>query len=175
MKLFETTLATLSAGLIATSSLAAPTDILFILDGSGSMWGQIDGEAKISTAKSTLTQLMDDVPTQARVGLMTYGTTSKESCTDVQVLNALGTDRTAIKASISGITPLGKTPIQTALMQGITMLSGAEPPASKRSNILLRDLRLNKHGLKRNSCGAKQCLFDVKRLKVDGHFCAGSM
>lgn len=139
MKLFETTLATLSAGLIATSSLAAPTDILFILDGSGSMWGQIDGEAKISTAKSTLTQLMDDVPTQARVGLMTYGTTSKESCTDVQVLNALGTDRTAIKASISGITPLGKTPIQTALMQGITMLSGAEPADIQKSLVLVSD------------------------------------
>ena len=121
------------------SSMAAASDILFVLDGSGSMWGQIDGVAKITTAKDTMTELLDSVAPDARIGLMTYGTTSKDSCGDVSLLNAIGSDRNAIKESIAGIKPLGKTPISTSLTVGISQLKASQPADTHKALVLVSD------------------------------------
>ena len=128
---------------------AAGSDILFVLDGSGSMWGQIDGVAKIETAKETLSRLLNDVPGESRLGLMTYGATSKSSCEDVAVLNAIGSDRGAIQKRIAGLKPLGKTPIQASLAQGIALLSRAEPVDTRKSLVLISD------GIE--TCGGDPC------------------
>jgi len=125
--------------LLPVTALAAPSDILFILDGSGSMWGQIDNVAKIESAKSTMLKLMDEVPADAHIGLMTYGTQSKNSCQDVSVLNAIGSDRGAIKTSIGALKPLGKTPIEKSLVEGIATLAGKEPADVAKSLVLISD------------------------------------
>lgn len=129
----------LSAFSLPLSAQAAPSDILFILDGSGSMWGQIDAKAKIETAKTTMASLLDSTPADARIGLMTYGTTSKKSCTDVTVLNPVGADRGAIKQSVAGLTPLGKTPIDLALAMGVKTLADTEPVDTQKSVVLISD------------------------------------
>lgn len=129
----------LSAFSLPLSAQAAPSDILFILDGSGSMWGQIDARAKIETAKTTMASLLDSTPADARIGLMTYGTNSKKSCTDVTVLNPVGADRGAIKLSIAGLTPLGKTPIDLALAMGVKTLADTEPVDTQKSVVLISD------------------------------------
>lgn len=126
-------------GVSATNVHASNADILFILDGSGSMWGQIDKVAKITTAKETLTKLVDDVPDGARVGLMTYGTQSKESCVDFQTLNEVGASAKAIKESIAGIKPLGKTPMGMSLSVGIASLSKTEPQDRQKAVVLISD------------------------------------
>ena len=123
----------------APEARAEGSDILFVLDGSGSMWGQIDGVAKIETARETLSRLLNDLPGEARLGLMAYGATSKTSCEDVAVLNAIGSDRDAIKKSIAGLQPLGKTPIQASLAQGIELLAKAEPTDTRKSLVLISD------------------------------------
>ncbi|MFK7844278.1 MAG: VWA domain-containing protein [Rhodothermales bacterium] len=123
----------------STHAATSNSDILFILDGSGSMWGQIEGVAKIQTAKDTLTNLLDDVPESARLGLMTYGTTDKQSCSDVVLLNGLGADRAQIKESISALKPLGKTPIGLSLINGIATLSETEPTDVQKSLVLISD------------------------------------
>ena len=125
--------------LSSVTASASSNDILFILDGSGSMWGQIDGVAKIETAKSTLSKLMDDVPGDARLGFMTYGTKSKSSCDDVSVMNQIGSDRDAIKGNIQALTPLGKTPIQKSLIDGLNVLASAEPGDVQKSLVLISD------------------------------------
>ena len=133
----------------APGARAAGSDILFVLDGSGSMWGQIDGVAKIETARETLSRLLNDVPGESRLGLMTYGATSKTSCEDVAVLNAIGSDRGAIQKSIAGLKPLGKTPIQASLAQGIELLASAEPTDTRKSLVLISD------GIE--TCGGDPC------------------
>ncbi|WP_420338323.1 vWA domain-containing protein [Roseibium sp.] len=127
------------SAMTATGAYASATDILFILDGSGSMWGQIDKIAKITTAKETLTKLIDDVPDGARVGLMTYGTQSKESCVDFRTLNEIGASAEAIKASIADIKPLGKTPMGMSLSVGIASLSKVEPLDRQKAVVLISD------------------------------------
>ena len=133
----STLIASLFFGSLQAS--ASSSDILFILDGSGSMWGQIDGVAKIETAKGTLTKLMDEVPADSRLGFMTYGTKSKSSCTDVSVMNQIGSDRGAIKSNIQGLRPLGKTPIQKSLIDGLNVLANAEPGDVQKSLVLISD------------------------------------
>lgn len=103
----------------AEKAAAATSDILFIVDGSGSMWGQIDGVAKIQTAKETMTGLLDKVPSESRIGLMTYGTKDKSSCDDVTLVNKFSTDRGAVKTALAALKPLGKTPISLSLSKGI--------------------------------------------------------
>ena len=135
----KTAIAMTAVTALAGRAAAAPSDILFVLDGSGSMWGQIEGIPKIEAAKKTITRLMDDVPAQARLGFMTYGTTSKDDCQDVSVLNAIGSERGAIKASVAGLQPLGKTPLHTSLQQGISLLSRTEPSDVRKSLVLISD------------------------------------
>ena len=117
----------------------APSDILFILDGSGSMWGQVGGVAKIQTAKETLGKLLDTVPADARLGLITYGDRDEKSCTDVSYVNPLGSDRRAIRATIEQLRPLGKTPIDLSLDLGLRTLAETEPNDIKKSLVLVSD------------------------------------
>ena len=80
---------------------------------------------------------------------MTYGTTSKRSCSDVSVLNGIGAERRAITASLAGLQPLGKTPLQASLAQGIELLSKAEPVDTPKSLVLISD------GI--DTCGGGPC------------------
>lgn len=131
-------LTALSAGTLSAQA-NANSDILFILDGSGSMWGQIDGVAKIDTAKKTLTKMLGSVPEDARLGLMTYGTTDKTSCKDVSYANPIGSERSELARSINELKPLGKTPIDLSLSIGIAQLSKTEPTDVQKSVVLISD------------------------------------
>jgi Mg-chelatase subunit ChlD len=126
-------------GLSVSAMAAAPSDILFILDGSGSMWGQVDGVAKIETAKTALGKLLDEVPADARLGLITYGNHDEKSCSDVSYANPLGADRREIKATVDQLQPLGKTPIDMALDLGLRKLAETEPNDIKKSMVLISD------------------------------------
>ncbi len=55
------------------SAEAGAGDSILVLDASGSMWGQIEGEAKITIAKSVLADLLKDLPAERRLGLIAYG------------------------------------------------------------------------------------------------------
>ena len=48
----------------------AETNMLFILDGSNSMWGQVEGKAKIKTAQDVLADLIADLPKDTKVELI---------------------------------------------------------------------------------------------------------
>ncbi|MFQ5785710.1 MAG: pilus assembly protein N-terminal domain-containing protein [Alphaproteobacteria bacterium] len=108
----------LGAALCLTSPLAAEaeTNTMFILDGSNSMWGRVDGAPKIDKARELLTDLLGNVPADMNVGLMSYGQNRKADCTDVEVLSPIGEGDPATWAQqIAGITPKGKTPIALSL------------------------------------------------------------
>jgi Mg-chelatase subunit ChlD len=110
------------------------SDLLFILDGSGSMWGQIDGVAKITTAKKALKGLVGDLPSTTRVGLMAYGHRREGDCADTEILMPVADHASGqMGPAIDGVSPRGKTPIAGALAEA----AGAFPSADRRANILL--------------------------------------
>ena len=76
--------------LAVSTTGAAAANMLFILDGSNSMWGQVDGVAKIETAKNVLGDLLADLPQDTKVGLMAYGHRAEGDCNDVETLAGIG-------------------------------------------------------------------------------------
>lgn len=108
---------TVAAAVTVSSATAlAETNMLLILDGSNSMWGQVDGTAKIDTAKKVLTNLLTDLPPETKLGLMAYGHRSAGDCGDVEMLADIGRESVAgLLGKINAITPKGKTPIAASL------------------------------------------------------------
>jgi uncharacterized protein with von Willebrand factor type A (vWA) domain len=100
--------------------------VLFILDGSGSMWGQVDGTAKISVAKDVMTDLIlgwdEDVP----VGLMVYGHRKKGDCGDIELVARPGElDRFEMIDRVQAISPKGKTPITASLIEASSAIEAS--------------------------------------------------
>jgi len=91
-------------------------NIVFILDASGSMWGQVEGQAKIAIAKEVLTGLVMELPDDAVVGLVAYGHRRKGDCNDVEELIPLGPlDKNKMAKRIQALSPKGKTPISRSV------------------------------------------------------------
>ncbi len=104
------------AALLASASPAAADKAMIVLDASGSMWGQIDGVAKITIARETLGEVMKSVPPDLELGLIAYGHRDRGSCTDIELAipPASGTGE-AIAAAAMRISPRGKTPLTDAV------------------------------------------------------------
>ena len=58
-----------------------------ILGGSGSMWGQIDGTAKISIAKTVIEGVVEDWDSGIEPGLIAYGHRREGDCSDIEVIS----------------------------------------------------------------------------------------
>ncbi len=100
----------------ATAPAHAATNMLFVLDGSNSMWGQVDGVAKMATAKEVLGRLVAELPADTRVGLMAYGHRREGDCEDVELVAELGAlSAQDFAGAVNTVTPTGKTPIAHAL------------------------------------------------------------
>ena len=59
---------------------------MLILDGSGSMWGRIDGRPKIEIARESVDGMLADWPEERGIGLMAYGHRREGDCSDIEVL-----------------------------------------------------------------------------------------
>ena len=122
--------AALSLGLTGTAQ-AADENVMVVFDGSNSMWGQIDGTAKIEIARGVMENLLGDWTEDRKVGLMAYGHRQRGDCSDIETLVAPGADtRAAILDRINAITPTGKTPLTDAIEQAATELSYTDTPAT---------------------------------------------
>ena len=109
----------------------APSQYLFILDGSGSMWQKIGDEYKISVAKSVMKDLVTKLPDQARAGLIAYGHSRKDDCNDIETLTPLAPlDRAAFSAKLDAINPQGKTPIAKSIAHALDLLKTASGPVT---------------------------------------------
>jgi Ca-activated chloride channel family protein len=104
---------------------------IIVLDGSGSMWAQIDGKARITIARETLASVLATLPDDLELGLMTYGHREKGNCDDIELLvkPAAGT-AAAIIAAANAINPKGMTPISQAVRLAAEDLQFTEEKAT---------------------------------------------
>ncbi len=135
----------------------APAPLLLILDASGSMWGQIEGENKIVIARRVLGELVDDLPDASEVGLIAYGHRREGDCEDIETVVPLGTlDKPSLKKTIGALNPKGKTPITKSVQQAFDVLRQQDGGATV---ILVSD------GLE--TCGGDPCAA-VRAAKEQG-------
>ena len=130
---------------------------LFVLDASGSMWGQINGKPKITIAKEVMAELIPELPDNARIGLIAYGHRRKADCEDVETLVSLGEHhQQAVLTAVKDLNALGKTPLTISVNQAIDML---RPEGDASTVVLISD------GIE--SCGGDPCA-TVKVAKASG-------
>ena len=117
---------------LATSPAAAQSErTILVLDASGSMWGQIDGEAKITIAQRVIGDLLDTLPADEEIGLTLYGHRRKGDCGDIELAVPAGPDtRDAIRAAVNAVKPKGKTPLSAAVIDAAKALRFEEENAT---------------------------------------------
>ncbi len=136
---------TIAATAVAPAQEASRT--MLVLDGSGSMWGQIAGTAKIEIARDAIGGMLDGWQEGREIGLMAYGHREQGNCADIETLQAPAPlDRAAFYDLLDSITPLGKTPLTEATRRAAEALSYADAPATV---ILVSDGR--------ETCNADPC------------------
>jgi Ca-activated chloride channel family protein len=122
---------------LVLSPLAAPVAAfaegrsIIVLDGSGSMWGQIDGRPKLEIAREALKTVLAGLPPGQEVGLMAYGHREKGSCSDIELLVPPGTGTAPqIAAAADALQFLGKTPLTQAVREAAEALRSTEEKAT---------------------------------------------
>jgi len=104
---------------------------ILVLDASGSMWGQIDGKAKITIAQEVIGALLQSLPGETELGLTVYGHRRKGDCNDIETLILPGGDtRAAIARAVNAIKPKGKTPLSAAVIAAAQALRYTEERAT---------------------------------------------
>ncbi|WP_284163278.1 VWA domain-containing protein [Frigidibacter sp. SD6-1] len=104
---------------------------IIVLDGSGSMWGQIDGRAKLEIAREALGTVLAGIDPATELGLMAYGHREKGNCGDIELIvpPAPGT-AAAITEAANNLNFLGKTPLSDAVRQAAAELHSTEEKAT---------------------------------------------
>ena len=106
------------------------TNVMIILDASGSMWGQVEGKPKIQIAREVLKDLVPEFGTNIHLGLSAYGHRRKGDCEDIEILIPIGPKNAdAILKKINAINPKGKTPLSEATRRAAKALKYTEERA----------------------------------------------
>jgi len=132
---------------------------MVVLDASGSMWGQVDGRAKIDIARDAVDELYRNWEKTDGVdaGLTIYGHRRKGDCTDIELVAEIGPiNGKKISTILNGIKPKGKTPLSDAVLLAAESMQYEEVKATV---ILVSD------GIE--TCGADPCEIG-KRLEATG-------
>ena len=139
--------ALLFSSILSTAAFADGQRVILVLDASGSMWGQINGKAKIDIAKDVVGKVLSSWKPEDDIGLVVYGHREKGSCTDIETVwppKPLNINQ--YMSPVKALSPKGKTPMTQAVRQAAEALKYTE---QKSTVILVSD------GLE--TCGEDPC------------------
>ena len=114
-----------------------------IIDASGSMLApDAGGQTRMDAAKQATEGLLNDLPKEQRLSLLTYGTQTGSGdeekaagCQDVTTLVPMGGNRAEMVSKVKGLNPRGYTPIGKSLLQAEKEL----PSQGARQIVLVSD------------------------------------
>jgi len=125
---FATALICLSAA-GARAQQAPPTSML-IVDGSGSMWGQLGDEkrSKLEIVREAIRSLLPSLRTDTRVGLAAFGHRRRGNCGDAEVILPPDTNAPErLAVPVDKLNAMGKGPMVLALREAANAIAGATP------------------------------------------------
>lgn len=131
----------------AGADLQEQVNIELILDASGSMAEQVDGQPKLDIAKKVLTNFVDTLPETANVALRVYGHVGSNdeadkavSCAGTELLYPFQPlDKGKFKTAISSFQPTGWTPIAGSFQKAQEDFAQFTPEASSDFVYLVSD------------------------------------
>ncbi len=131
MAVFRSLFVVLFAVLMLATAQAEGQRVILVLDASGSMWGQIDGRAKIDIAKEVVGKVISTWKPEDEIGLVAYGHRKKGECNDIETLiepGALNAD--GFMSAVKALSPKGKTPMTQSVRQAAEALKFTEKQAT---------------------------------------------
>lgn len=130
IKPFSSLSAALLSAVVAMPA-AAQTTTMIVMDGSGSVWGQIDGRTKLEIARETVADVLIDMPGDRVLGLMAYGHRERGNCSDIELMvSPTAGSAGAILDAVNSMRFQGKTPLTEAVRQAAEVLRSTEAPAT---------------------------------------------
>lgn len=140
----------LTTALAALPAQATPTaepgverqlqPVVVVMDYSSSMLeadADADGTTRLAAAQQATTNLLDNVPEGADLGLVVYGSNTPEDCSDITTVQQVGpTDAASLKQRIEALEAVGETPIGAALLHAADELQDVD---GEKSIILVSD------------------------------------
>lgn len=135
-------LASATAGLLTAGALPAPAQapepptVIVLFDGSGSMWGNPEGDRrnKLTLARDGVRSGLARLAATTRAGLMSFGHRRSGDCGDVElIVNPEAGTGPGINGALEKLSPRGRGPITQALREAAKHL----PPAPAAASIVL--------------------------------------
>ena len=106
----------LAALLMLVAGPALADSAMLVIDSSASMAGKLGRDRKADLVADSVKDALADFPTEARIGLLAFGSETKTSCTDAKVIvkpQQEGND--AVVAAAAALQPRGKAPLAVAI------------------------------------------------------------
>jgi len=119
----------LCASMPASAQNAPPTSMI-IVDGSGSMWGNLGSEkrAKLEIVRDAMRALLPSLKPEARIGIASFGHRRRGNCGDAEVILPPDTNAPQrLALPIDKLNAVGKGPVVLALREAVTAMAGANP------------------------------------------------
>ncbi len=111
---------------------------VLIIDGSGSMWGRVDGRAKIVIVRNQLADKLGLLKGKIDLGVMSYGHRRRRDCRDIEMITPIAPiDLNTYRDKIKRLLPRGKTPTSSALQMAAEALAASPSDASAPLHIIL--------------------------------------
>jgi Ca-activated chloride channel family protein len=99
-----------------------PTRVAIMVDGSGSMAGRIGPRTKVALAHEATLSFIDGLPAGVPASLAVFGQQGNnsedgkaKSCSGIDVLAPMSSDRAKLKAAVGGVRAVGWTPLAAGL------------------------------------------------------------
>lgn len=107
------------------------TDVMLVLDASGSMWGRIGDKTKIEIARDVVGGLVGKWDANTNLGLIAYGHRKKGDCGDIETILPVGkVNKQSFVDRVNGLSPKGKTPLTEAVKRAAEHLKYTERAAT---------------------------------------------
>ena len=104
---------------------------MFVIDGSGSMWGRLDPDkrAKIDIIRDLVKAKIEGAGATNKIGFASFGHGKVGTCFDAEVISPPGDNRNAVLGPLAKLNPRGRGPLVLGLQEAIKAI-GPERPAS---------------------------------------------
>ena len=152
-------------GSMGPAAAQEPPSTMIIFDGSGSMWGRLEGDkkpSKLDLARDAVRANLATTPPTAKIGLMSFGHRRSGDCNDIETIVPIAAgDAARFIPPLDKLNPRGKGPISETLRQAAVALGKANPA----SIILIHD---NADNCRQDPCdAAKEIAAANPALKIN--------